>query len=38
MKSRLHYALRGLRTHLERDHRFGGAYLAPTDEAEANAS
>ena len=29
VKSRLHYALRGLRDHLERDRRFGGAYLAP---------
>jgi RNA polymerase sigma-70 factor (ECF subfamily) len=27
VKSRLHYALRGLRVHLERDRRFGGAYL-----------
>ena len=36
VKSRLHYALRGLRTHLERDRRFGGAYLAPSnDEVEA---
>jgi RNA polymerase sigma-70 factor (ECF subfamily) len=26
VKSRLHYALRGLRGHLERDRRFGGAY------------
>ena len=35
VKSRLHYALRGLRTRLEDDRRFGGAYLpvAP-DEAE----
>ncbi|GAC1664530.1 MAG: sigma-70 family RNA polymerase sigma factor [Candidatus Limnocylindrales bacterium] len=38
VKSRLHYALRHLRTNLEGDHRFGGAYLAPSDEAEANAS
>ncbi|MBA2382987.1 MAG: hypothetical protein H0V73_12830, partial [Chloroflexi bacterium] len=38
VKSRLHYALRSLRTHLERDRRFGGAYLAPADEIEANAS
>jgi RNA polymerase sigma-70 factor (ECF subfamily) len=38
VKSRLHYALRNLRSHLERDRRFGGAYLAPTDEVEANAS
>jgi RNA polymerase sigma-70 factor (ECF subfamily) len=26
VKSRLHYALRGLRAHLESDHRFAGAY------------
>jgi RNA polymerase sigma-70 factor (ECF subfamily) len=38
VKSRLHYALRNLRSHLERDRRFGGAYLAPIDEVEANAS
>jgi RNA polymerase sigma-70 factor (ECF subfamily) len=38
VKSRLHYALRNLRSHLERDRRFGGAYLAPSDEVEANAS
>jgi RNA polymerase sigma-70 factor (ECF subfamily) len=38
VKSRLHYALRNLRGHLERDRRFGGAYLAPSDEVEANAS
>jgi RNA polymerase sigma-70 factor, ECF subfamily len=43
VKSRLHYALRGLRVHLERDRRFGGAWLAPNDEIdgtaiEANAS
>jgi RNA polymerase sigma-70 factor, ECF subfamily len=38
VKSRLHYALRGLRAHLEGDRRFGGAYLAPTDEVEAKAS
>ena len=39
VKSRLHYALRGLRDHLERDRRFGGAYRAPaSDEVEANAS
>jgi RNA polymerase sigma-70 factor (ECF subfamily) len=39
VKSRLHYALRTLRTHLEGDRRFGGAYR-PTggDEIEANAS
>jgi hypothetical protein len=35
VKSRLHYALRSLRAHLERDRRFGGAYLAPNDEVEA---
>jgi RNA polymerase sigma-70 factor (ECF subfamily) len=38
VKSRLHYALRALRAHLEQDHRFGGAYLplpAPPEEAEA---
>ena len=34
VKSRLHYALRSLRGHLERDRRFGGAYLAPIDEVE----
>jgi RNA polymerase sigma-70 factor (ECF subfamily) len=28
VKSRLHYALRGLRAHLEGDRRFGGAYPA----------
>jgi RNA polymerase sigma-70 factor, ECF subfamily len=38
VKSRLHYALRGLRTHLEGDRRFGGAYHVPGDEAEANSS
>ncbi|HEV7809130.1 MAG TPA: sigma-70 family RNA polymerase sigma factor [Candidatus Limnocylindrales bacterium] len=38
VKSRLHYALRSLRGHLERDRRFGGAYLAPTDDAKAKAS
>ena len=38
VKSRLHYALRGLRTHLEDDRRFGGAYHPAADEAEANAS
>jgi RNA polymerase sigma-70 factor (ECF subfamily) len=39
VKSRLHYALRALRTHLEGDRRFGGAYLpAGGDEAEAQAS
>lgn len=35
VKSRLHYALRSLRTELERDHRFGGAYGAEVLEAEA---
>jgi RNA polymerase sigma-70 factor, ECF subfamily len=38
VKSRLHYALRGLRVHLERDRRFGGAYLAPPDDVKAKAS
>jgi RNA polymerase sigma-70 factor (ECF subfamily) len=38
VKSRLHYALRGLRAHLEGDRRFGGAYHPAPDEAEANAS
>jgi hypothetical protein len=41
VKSRLHYALRSLREHLEHDRRFGGAYLAPpatTDDLEVNAS
>jgi RNA polymerase sigma-70 factor, ECF subfamily len=39
VKSRLHYALRGLRDHLERDRRFGGAYrVPPGDEIEVNAS
>ncbi len=38
VKSRLHYALRGLRAHLEHDQRFGGAYLAPPDEIKAKAS
>lgn len=40
VKSRLHYALRSLRVELERDHRFGGAYGAPTlstEDAEAEA-
>ena len=37
VKSRLHYALRGLRVQLEGDRRFGGAYLpASSDEAEVN--
>jgi RNA polymerase sigma-70 factor, ECF subfamily len=37
VKSRLHYALRSLRAHLEGDRRFGGAYHAPSpnDEIEA---
>ena len=38
VKSRLHYALRNLRTHLEGDRRFGGAYHAPADDVKANAS
>ena len=38
VKSRLHYALRSLRGHLERDRRFGGAYTVPTDEVKAKAS
>jgi RNA polymerase sigma-70 factor (ECF subfamily) len=38
VKSRLHYALRGLRAHLESDKRFGGAYLPLSpDEAEAKS-
>jgi RNA polymerase sigma factor (sigma-70 family) len=32
VKSRLHYALRSLRTHLEGDRRFGGAYQPLVDE------
>jgi RNA polymerase sigma-70 factor (ECF subfamily) len=32
VKSRLHYALRSLRTQLEGDRRFGGAYQPPVDE------
>jgi RNA polymerase sigma-70 factor (ECF subfamily) len=37
VKSRLHYALRGLRVQLEGDRRFGGAYLPlPRDEVEAS--
>lgn len=32
VKSRLHYALRGLRSHLEGDRRFGGAYRPVADE------
>jgi RNA polymerase sigma-70 factor (ECF subfamily) len=39
VKSRLHYALRGLRVHLERDRRFGGAYLPLSgDDVEVEAS
>ena len=38
VKSRLHYALRGLRVQLEGDRRFGGAYHALPDDSEANAS
>ena len=39
VKSRLHYALRSLRVHLEEDRRFGGAYLpVGADEAEVKAS
>ena len=38
VKSRLHYALRGLRVQLESDRRFGGAYHALPDDSEANAS
>ena len=38
VKSRLHYALRGLRVQLERDRRFGGAYHALPDDAEANVT
>jgi len=39
VKSRLHYALRRLRDHLEHDRRFGGAYRpAGADDAEAMAS
>jgi RNA polymerase sigma-70 factor, ECF subfamily len=33
VKSRLHYALRGLRVHLETDQRFGGAYRAEEEAA-----
>jgi RNA polymerase sigma-70 factor, ECF subfamily len=33
VKSRLHYALRGLRVHLETDRRFGGAYRAEAEAA-----
>ena len=35
VKLRLHYALRGLRSHLEGDRRFGGAYRPVADEVEA---
>ena len=39
VKSRLHYALRGLRVQLEGDRRFGGAYLPQSgDEAGAKAT
>ncbi len=39
VKSRIHYALRRLRGHLEDDRRFGGAYQPPVPEdAEARAS
>ena len=38
VKSRLHYALRGLRVQLEGDRRFGGAYHALPDDAEANVT
>jgi RNA polymerase sigma-70 factor, ECF subfamily len=34
VKSRLHYALRSLRTHLEQDRRFSDAYVAGPAEAE----
>ena len=34
VKSPLHYALRNLRTHLEGDRRFGGAYGVPADDVE----
>ncbi len=37
VKSRLHYALRALRANLERDRRFGGAYLAAPANGEAEA-
>ncbi|HEX2756352.1 MAG TPA: sigma-70 family RNA polymerase sigma factor [Candidatus Limnocylindrales bacterium] len=39
VKSRLHYALRGLRDHLEHDRRFGGAYgPMPVDDPGVGAS
>jgi RNA polymerase sigma-70 factor (ECF subfamily) len=39
VKSRLHYALRGLRSHLERDRRFGGAYMPlPNDEPKVESA
>ena len=38
VKSRLHYALRGLRDHLEQDRRFGGAYRPLPDDSGARAS
>jgi RNA polymerase sigma-70 factor, ECF subfamily len=37
VKSRLHYGLRALRTHLEQDRRFGGAYVAPVRPAQDKA-
>lgn len=37
VKSRLHYALRGLRVHLETDRRFGGAYRAEEETARSAA-
>jgi len=38
VKSRLHYALRGLRTHLERDRRFEGAYGPGTGSPDARVA
>lgn len=38
VKSRLHYALRGLRTQLERDRRFGGAYRPADEDLEARGA
>jgi RNA polymerase sigma-70 factor, ECF subfamily len=38
VKSRLHYALRSLRTRLEEDRRFGGAYGVPLVEPEGQRS
>jgi RNA polymerase sigma-70 factor, ECF subfamily len=37
VKSRLHYGLRALRTHLEQDRRFGGAYVPPVTPASEKA-